>query len=66
MKKYTFKNFLSHNWWFLLLAFAKFFNQKESIFGASFLDLIFLSAIILLIMFVYWFVRYGQKQNNNL
>ncbi len=65
MKKYTFLNFLGRNWWFLLLAFAKIFNQSESesIFGSLFLDTLFLGGFILIIMFAYWFVRYGRKQN---
>ncbi len=65
IEKYTFKIFLSHNWWFLLLAFAKIFNQPErkNAFGFLFLDTFFLGSIILIIMFAYWFVKYGRKQN---
>ena len=65
IEKYTFKNFLGRNWWFLLLAFAKIFNQsdKESAFGSLFLDTLFFGGILLVIMFAYWFVRYGRKQN---
>jgi len=65
IEKYTFKKFLSRNWWFLLLAFAKIFNQseKESAFGSLFFDTLFFGGIILIIMFAYWFVRYGRKQN---
>lgn len=64
-EKYTFKNFLSRNWWFLLLAFAKLFNQseRESAFGSLFLDTLFFGGILLIIMLAYWFVRYGRKQN---
>jgi hypothetical protein len=63
-EQYTFKKFLSRNWWFLLLAFAKIFNAsgKESAFGSLFLDTLFFGGIILVIMFAYWFVRYGRKQ----
>ena len=63
--KYTFKNYLGRNWWFLLLAFVKIFNQseRESAFGSLFLDTLFFGGIILVIMFAYWFIRYGRKQN---
>ena len=65
-ENYTFKKFLSRNWWFLLLAFARIFNQSErdSAFGSLFLDILFFGGIILIIMFAYWFIRYGRKQNN--
>jgi hypothetical protein len=64
-EKYTFKNYLSRNWWLLLLVFVKIFNQsqKESAFGSLFLDTLFFGGIILLIMFAYWFIRYSRKQN---
>jgi len=64
-KQYPFKSFLDRNWWFLLLAFAKIFNQSErgSAFGSLFIDTLFFSGIILVIMFAYWFVRYGRKQS---
>ena len=68
LENYTFKKFLGRNWWFLLLAFAKIFNasEKESAFGSLFLDTLFFGGMILIIMFVYWFTRYGRKQNNNM
>lgn len=55
IEKYTFKNFLGRNWWFLLLAFAKIFNQseRESDFGSLLLDTLFFGGIILVIMFAY-------------
>ena len=61
---YSFKSFLGRNWWFLLLAFAKIFNQSErdSAFGSLFLDTLFFGGIIFVIMFAYWFIRYGRKQ----
>lgn len=64
-EKYTFGNFMGHNWWFLLLAFAKFFNQSEEVgvFGSLFAGTLFFGGVILIIMFAYWFVRYGRKQN---
>src|SRR3989344_4541196 len=48
---YSFKNYLGRNWWFLLLAFAKIFNQseRESAFGSLFLDTIFFGGIIFVI-----------------
>ena len=63
-ERYAFKKFLGRNWWFLLLAFAKLFNasEEESAFGSLFLDTLFFGGIILIIMFAYWFVRYGRKQ----
>jgi type II restriction/modification system DNA methylase subunit YeeA len=64
-EKYTFKNYLGRNWWFLLLAFSKLFiqSEKESAFGSLFLDTLFFGGILLAIMFAYWFIRYGRKQN---
>lgn len=64
MENQNFKIFLSRNWWFLLLAFSKLFiqSEKESAFGSLFLDTLFFGGIILIIMFAYWFVRYGRKQ----
>lgn len=66
-EKYTLKSFIGRNWWFLLLAFSKLFiqSEKESAFGSLFLDTLFFGGIILIIMFAYWFVKYGRKQNNN-
>ena len=65
MAQQTFKTFLGRNWWFLLLAFSKLFiqSEKESAFGSLFLDTLFFGGILLAIMFTYWFVRYGRKQN---
>jgi len=65
VEQYTFKKFLSRNWWFLLLAFSKIFNQSErdSAFDSLFFDILFFGGIILIIMFAYWFIRYGRKQN---
>ena len=64
-EQYTFKKFLGRNWWFLLLAFSKLFiqSEKESAFGSLFLDTLFFGGILLVIMFAYWFVRYGRKQS---
>lgn len=63
MNEYTFRKFLSRNWWFLLFAFTRIFFQSErdSAFGSLFLDTLFFGGIILVIMFAYWFVRYGRK-----
>ncbi|MEK7144590.1 MAG: hypothetical protein AAB794_01890 [Patescibacteria group bacterium] len=63
--KYTFGNFMGRNWWFLLLAFAKFFNQSENVSAASslFIGILFFGGVIFVIMFAYWFIRYGRKQN---
>lgn len=65
MAQQTFKNFIGRNWWFLLLAFSKLFvqSEKESAFGSLSLDTLFFGGILLVIMFAYWFVRYGRKQN---
>ncbi|OHA02615.1 MAG: hypothetical protein A3C92_03160 [Candidatus Sungbacteria bacterium RIFCSPHIGHO2_02_FULL_53_17] len=61
---YPFKSYLGRNWWFLLLAFAKIFSQSErdSAFDSLFLDTLFFGGIIFVIMFAYWFIRYGRKQ----
>lgn len=64
MNKYpTFKDFLKSNWWFLLLAFAKAFNnsEKEDI---GFGGIVIIMGIILVIMFIYWNLRYNKKNNN--
>ena len=63
-EKYTFGNFMGRNWWLLLLAFAKFFNQSENVsaVGSLFIGILFFGAVILAIMFAYWFIRYGRKQ----
>ena len=63
--KYTFGNFMGRNWWFLLLAFAKFFNQSENVSaaGSLFIGILFFGGVIFVIMFAYWFIRYGRKQN---
>jgi len=65
MTQQTFKTFLGRNWWFLLLVFSKLFiqSEKESAFGLLFLDTLFFGGILLVIMFAYWFVRYGRKPN---
>ena len=62
-KNYPFKSFLSRNWWFLLIGFASALRQseKDSVFGSVALDVLFGEAIILVIMFAYWFIRYGRK-----
>lgn len=62
-ENYPFKSFLSRNWWFLLIGFASALRQseKESVFGSAALDVLFGEAIILVIMFAYWFIRYGRK-----
>ena len=64
-EKYTFGDFLGRNWWFLLLAFAKFFNQSENVSATSslFIGILFFGGVIFVIMFAYWFIRYGRKQN---
>jgi hypothetical protein len=65
---YPFKAFLSNSWWFLLLVFVKVINQseKESAFGSTFLDIVFFGGIVILLMYVYWFVRYGRKSINKI
>jgi len=62
-EQYIFKKFLSRNWWFFLIGFASALRQseKESVFGSVALDVLFGEAIILVIMVVYWFIRYGRK-----
>jgi hypothetical protein len=65
MNNYTFKMFLGRNWWFLLMGFASVLRQseRESVFGSTMLDILFGEAIILVIMFAYWFIRYGRKHS---
>ena len=62
-EQYTFQKFLGRNWWFLLIGFASALRQseKESVFGSVVLDVLFGEAIILAILFTYWFIRYGRK-----
>ena len=62
-EQHTFKKFLGRNWWFLLIGFASALRQSErdSVFGSVALDVLFGEAIILVIMFVYWFIRYDRK-----
>ena len=62
-EQYTFKKFLGRNWWFFLIGFASALRQseKESVFGSVVLDVLFGEAIILAILFTYWFIRYGRK-----
>ncbi len=67
MNNYTFKNFLARNWWFLIMGFAAALRQseRESAFGSTLLDILFGEAIIIVILYIYWLVKYGRKQNNN-
>ena len=61
-RKYpTFKDFLKSNWWFLLLVFAKAFNNSEKN-KLGFGGVIIMIGILLVIMFIYWFIRYGRKK----
>lgn len=64
-EKYTFKDFLRRNWWFLFLGFARAVNYsyKDSATGSKFFDILLYCSIILIIMFAYWFIRYGYKQS---
>ncbi len=64
MNNYTFKIFLSRNWWFLLMGFVSALRQSErdSPSGSTILDVLFGMGIVLVIMFAYWFIRYGRKQ----
>ena len=63
MLNYTFKNFLTHNWWFLLMGFVSALRQSENenVFGSTALDVIFGEVIVIVIMYVYWFIKYGRK-----
>jgi hypothetical protein len=61
---YPFLKFLARNWWFLLLAFVKIFNQseRESASGSTFLDVLMYGGIIFALMLGYWFIRYGSSK----
>lgn len=62
MLKYkNFKIFLKSKWWFLLLAFTKAFRNSE-ITGSDFFDILFFVGIILLILYIYWLLRYKIKK----
>ncbi len=60
---YTFKSFLGRNWWFLVIGLFSALrqSQRESVSGSIVLDALFGEGIILVMMFAYWFVRYGRK-----
>ena len=64
MKYPTFKAFLVKNWWFLLLGFAKAFNNSETsdMTGSPLLDFVLLFGFLLLVMFVYWLIRYKIRK----
>lgn len=59
-----FKDFLGRNWWLLFMSFARVINQsseRDSLFGSLFLDILFTGGLLLIIMYAYWFIRYGRK-----
>ncbi len=60
----TFKSFLQSNWWFLMLGLAKAINNGKSsdMTGYIIVDVSVLSGFLLLIMFIYWFVRYRKNK----
>jgi hypothetical protein len=62
--KYTFGQFLTRAWWFFLIASVHAFNnaQDVSLTGSMFGDIIISAAIILTVLFAYWFIRYDRKQ----
>jgi len=64
MDNYVFKMFLGRNWWFLLMGFVSALKQseRESIFGSVALYVLFGEGIILIILYIYWFVKYGRKE----
>ncbi|MBI5152859.1 MAG: hypothetical protein HZA36_00125 [Parcubacteria group bacterium] len=69
-EKYIFKDCLKNNWWLYLVATLKFFSgsyiatmQAEGmsnfeIFLAGFIGFMGIT----LIVFIYWYIRYGFKQ----
>ena len=63
----TFGAFLKTNWWFLLLGFGKAFTNSEDGYmtGSVFFDFIVLIGILLILMFVYWFIRYGRRETTD-
>jgi cbb3-type cytochrome oxidase subunit 3 len=67
MDNYTFKMFLGRNWWFFIMGLASIFRQSErgNGSGSAMMDLLFGMGIVLVILYVYWFIRYGSKQDNN-
>lgn len=40
-------------------------SERESIFGSTMLDILFGEVIVIVIMYVYWFIRYGSKQSKD-
>lgn len=68
MQKYTFKDCLKNNWWLYLIAIIKFWISGKEM-GADGISNwgIFLTGLIgfggiTLVIFIYWFIRYGRKQ----
>jgi len=63
--KYTsFGQFLGRAWWFFLIAFSHAFRNAwdSSLTGSTAGDIFVSIGIILVVLFVYWFIRYGRKQ----
>ena len=59
----NFKSFIKTNWWFLLLGFGKALvnSEKLEMTGSSIFDFLIFIGILLLIMYIYWFIRYNKK-----
>lgn len=56
----NFTSFLKANWWFLLLALSKAFGNAEGgeMTGSVSGDVLALMGVILIVMWIYWAVRY--------
>lgn len=59
----NFSSFLARNWWFLLLGLAKACNnsEKSNVTSSPLYDFLFLTGLLLLAMYLYWFFRYGTS-----
>lgn len=56
----SFSQFLKSNWWFLLLGFSKatVSSEKNELTNSIFIDTIIFIIILLILMFLYWIIKY--------
>jgi len=59
-KAKSFKQFLSINWWFLLLGFSKVLinSEKSQMTNSKIIDLFIFTSFLLVLMFIYWVIKY--------
>ena len=63
--KYTFKDFLSNSWWLIFIVIIHAINNsaKDSPTGSTFFDTVILTGVLLVILYIYWFIKYGKHKN---